>query len=439
MPAQTELLFFFDTEDYTAPRSCDAARDLMELFREEGVRAHIALVGYLARQLVAWRRGDVLEALQHHIVGTHTLYHSLHPDICELSDIADYGEAYRRVLAQEAEAIGMIRAATGLDRVLFATPPGNSKSYAAMYVYADLGIPFYCDTVVCDARGSDLWYCGARHIEYNFTLEEFLPGEETATVDEALDRLAKRERAVVYLHPNMAVFRAFWDEVNYKGGNLAPFGRWKACPPRPEKDTQEYYRRIRVFLRRVRADGRFRLVTLPELERSAKERAVLRRGDLPALYERLRADFAPIDAPSLCLADVFQAVVRFLRGAEELRPGRARGFLETPLGVSETVSVRADDLRAAAATIDLGGFLPGRVRVGGTWLGPADFLMAGLEVLSGGAEEVRVEPRAQLNSLAALPQLEGLRIAGSWVHTPEFEDRYLSDRLRLQAWTLRRE
>ena len=439
MKRPTELMFFFDTEDYTAPRSCDAARDLMELFRGEGVRVQIALVGYLARQLVAWRRWDVLEALRYHVVGTHTLYHSVHPDICEISDIADFDEAYRRVLAQEAEGIGMIRAATGVDRVAFATPPGNSKSYVAMYVYADLGIPFYCDTVTCDEKGSDLWYCGARHTEYTFTFEELLPGEETSDIDSALDALTKRDRAIVYCHPNKAVFHEFWDGVNYNGGNLAPFGQWKECTPRKKEETVEYYRRIRAFVRRAKQDERFRITAIPELTAAQKPRAVLRRDDLAPIRDALRKELAPIDEPSLCLADVFQATVRFLRGEETFTPGRVRGFLERPEGVRETTAVRTEDIRRAARAMDLDGFLPASIDVGGTPIGPADFLMAGLDALATGAEEIAVEPKAQLNSLREMPQLEHFRMKGSWIHTPEFEDRYLSDRLRLQAWTLRRE
>ena len=39
----------------------------------------------------------------------------------------------------------------------------------------------------------------------------------------------------------------------------------------------------------------------------------------------------------------------------------------------------------------------------------------------------------------ALPELKTFRLKGTWVHTPQLEDRYLSDRLRWQLWTLRRD
>ena len=103
------------------------------------------------------------------------------------------------------------------------------------------------------------------------------------------------------------------------------------------------------------------------------------------------------------------------------------------------VSVSAADLKAAAANIDLGTFLPPSFEVGGKRIGPADFLFAALEVLETGASEVKVTPREQLGSFKEVPSLEQMKIAGSWVHTKAFKDEFLSERLRLQLWTLRLE
>jgi hypothetical protein len=38
--------------------------------------------------------------------------------------------------------------------------------------------------------------------------------------------------------------------------------------------------------------------------------------------------------------------------------------------------------------------------------------------------------------LEVLPQLKDLSLRG-WVQSDDFEDRYLSDRLRYQSWTMR--
>ena len=48
-----------------------------------------------------------------------------------------------------------------------------------------------------------------------------------------------------------------------------------------------------------------------------------------------------------------------------------------------------------------------------------------------------VSPREQLGSFDEVPSLEKMNISGSWVHTKEFKDQYLSERLRLQIWTSR--
>ncbi len=75
--AKTKVAFFFDTEDFIQPRSADAIRDIANMLASEGVRGHFAMVGYLGKKLVDWRRVDVLDALKPHLVGTQTLYHSL--------------------------------------------------------------------------------------------------------------------------------------------------------------------------------------------------------------------------------------------------------------------------------------------------------------------------------------------------------------------------
>jgi len=87
--------------------------------------------------------------------------------------------------------------------------------------------------------------------------------------------------------------------------------------------------------------------------------------------------------------------------------------------------------------MDLSRFLPPEVRVGGTTIGPADFLMAALDVLVTGTDKVTVCPREQLGSFKLIAPFEKYRMANTWMHTPEFKDEYLTDRLRLQLWTMR--
>ena len=100
-------------------------------------------------------------------------------------------------------------------------------------------------------------------------------------------------------------------------------------------------------------------------------------------------------------------------------------------------AVSAAELKTAAARLDLSTFLPPEIPVGGATIGPADFLFAALEVLDTGAETVKVSPREQLGSFKEVPAIEAMNISGKWLHTKEFTDKFLSERLRLQLWTLR--
>ena len=115
--AKTKVVFFFDTEDFIQPRSADAIRDMANVLASEGVKGHFAMVCYLGKTLVDWRRFDVIDALKSHHVGTQTLYHSLHPNITEYCDIENFDAAYVRVMDEESRGIGMLMAATGKGKM----------------------------------------------------------------------------------------------------------------------------------------------------------------------------------------------------------------------------------------------------------------------------------------------------------------------------------
>ena len=122
---KTKVVFFFDTEDFIQPRSSDAIRDMANVLASEGVKGHFAMVGYLGKKLVDWRRFDVIDALKAHHVGTQTLYHSLHPNITEYTDIEDFDAAYVRAMDEESRGIGMLMAATGKEKMWCSVLPGN--------------------------------------------------------------------------------------------------------------------------------------------------------------------------------------------------------------------------------------------------------------------------------------------------------------------------
>ena len=445
--AKTKAVFFFDTEDFIQPRSADAIRDIANILSSEGVRGHFAMIGYLGKKLVDWRRVDVLDALKPHLVGTQTLYHSLHPNITESTDIEDYAKAREIAFEEECRGIGMLQAATGKEKMWCSVLPGNGNTIVAMYLYADLGIPFfgggtgmYEDETKC----GDIWYCNQRHLTYAYSLRleslipNYLPPRD---VDKELDELAKQKVVTFYMHPHMAVCTQPWDLV-FAGGNKYPFGEWPFAEARNAADTAIFYERFRAFLRKLKADDRFEITDCERLYAEQKPRRAILPGDVPAIRSSLLRSLGPVRSPGeWCIADAFGAAVAFLNGASSFNPGKAYGFLYAPQGVKDRRTVKAADVRRAAASMKTDGFLPVSIDVGGAAIGPADFLFAALEVLETGAEEVVVEPREQVGDIARyLPKMAEVNFRKSWIiYADDYTDKWTSNRLRWQFWTFRYE
>ena len=152
----TEVVFSFDTEDFTSPRDAEGILELAKMFTEEGVVAHFQTVGFLAQQLVKWGRQDVIAAMKKHYICCHTLRHSVHPNILELSEGEDYAAAYKRVYDQEKACLDILKDVFGVDRVWSSCPPGNSEPYVANRVYADLGIKFDLGASFLPNEGPDI-------------------------------------------------------------------------------------------------------------------------------------------------------------------------------------------------------------------------------------------------------------------------------------------
>ena len=75
----TEVIFSFDTEDYTNPGSDEAILRLAGALQAESIRASFNFVAALAEALVERDRYDILEALRFHEINYHSYRHSWHP------------------------------------------------------------------------------------------------------------------------------------------------------------------------------------------------------------------------------------------------------------------------------------------------------------------------------------------------------------------------
>lgn len=439
----TEILVFFDTEDFTEPRAADGIGELAKIMEEEGVSAHFAVVGKMAEALKEWNRGDILQAIMRHEIATHSRFHSVHPTMTQIADENTYEEAYRILRSQEQEQLAILGKTFPGKRVLAFVPPGDNEPYAGQYALRDLGVKFCCGASYADPLGTDMWYNGLFQIPYVLNFEECRPERGSVNVEAIADRLAKCRRAIIFCHPQRVYVDTCWDVVNFKGRNHPvgkPYrpGKWW-----PKENKQRYLDNIRSVIRRLKGDGRFRFVTISELADRFPERERMTLTDMVGVYADLKKVFGPVDRAGWCLADVYRGAVRFLRGENRYTPKNDEfGFRERPVGVAAPVIVTAADMREAAKMLPTSGFIPASVEVGGVRIGPRDFLMAALEVLATSADTVRIVPvDDQLGSFSRLPRLEKKRYGGpnGWpVYPTEMRGDFVSDMARLQLWTLRK-
>ena len=192
----TDIIFSFDTEDYTSNAAADAILEEARILREEGIKGCFNTVGLLARALKKWGRQDIIEELRYHELSLHSYGHTLHPTIHEYTDIADFDKAYELLTAQETEAARLIKEVLGHDKLYAACPPGWNMNYVAMYAYADMGIPihtgFCCDT----KRGDGAYYCNLYQMQQDFGLERILFDCTDEQLQALLDeRFAKKKRS----------------------------------------------------------------------------------------------------------------------------------------------------------------------------------------------------------------------------------------------------
>ncbi len=431
----TDIIISFDTEDFTSSRAADAIRDEAEMLRSLGIKGCFCIVGLLAKQLKAWGRYDVLDALKHHEINFHTYGHSLHPTIDEYTDIADYETAKAELIRQETLGADIVKEIMGVDKLYSACPPGNQNTYVAMYAYEEMGIPLYAGTFCDTMQGDGVFYCNTYHMRYTYPIEKLCYNYSKEAEDALIEDFAKCKRVIFYTHPNIAIMKEFWDRINYFGKNHAKFGEWEYPEEHTPEEIAEFYERMRGVLLRIKNDGRFRFTTYGEVYEDLKALTprIIRRSDIGTIRDTLKKKLFPIDRFSLY--DLMMAAKEFAMGKDEYVCKRSYGLLAAPYRIRAARKLSAADVLEAVKKLEYGKFLPEKIAIGDVFIGPADLLIAAYEALLG-VEKITVLPKAQLPSLDILPELRDANVKGTWMRSEEFEDKYLSDRLRLQSYTM---
>ncbi len=438
----TDIIFSFDTEDYVNPNAADGIINSARLLRKYGIRGCYNVVGMLAEALEEWGRRDIIDELRmHHEICLHSHRHSLHPTINEYSDLADPHAAIAAVIEDESRGIEKIKRVFDLkEPIRTACPPGNSTSYAAHYAYAKMGFTMYDGDSLYDARRSrPVFACNLTSIRYNQGIAKILfTADEQFIRDYVEQYVAPADVFVFYHHPQLALVSQYCDVDNFNGANT-PKEKWIPSACRTPEQTATFYRNFEFLVKLLREDPRFHVTTYNELDKKLRYERVLKPSMLVDIRAQLEEDFFPVTVPeSFCLSDIALACRDFLLGKEEHVCGDVYGFLDTPYTVAEPTTLTADEVRIAAQGLHDGVFLPEYLCVGDKKIGVADWLRAALAVLLDGAESYTVLPGGAWQiDLDQFPEQRDMCYKGTWVHTKSFEDRYLSDRFRLQSWTFR--
>ena len=432
----TKVVISFDTEDYVNPVGADGILRTAEALREAGVRGCYNIVAWLAQALVKWNRTDVLEALKYHETETHSLRHSYHPTICEYTDIEDFDEAMHIFRKNEDEALSIIKDIIGNNTFYAACPPGDSVSYVARYGYADMGIPIYDGDFLFDAaHGRPVSCSNILCMEYNFSMDNFLYWDKEQIL-EKIEEMANFDTYIAYHHPQKNAVDEFCDLLNFYRKNID--GEWILSKPLPAETTEKFMDNFTFFIEKLKEDPRFEIVTYEDIAKEyAGENRIIRSSDIPMLQKALAEDFFPVTLPdSFCLSDMMLACRDFLLGKEEHACEKVYGFLDVPYAISQPVTVTAEEMKESTKQVEDGTFLPTEIIVGSKKIGPADWLRAAMRIASGDVSATVVPDKWQID-LHQFPKLRDQNLKGSWVHADEFEDNFISNRSRLQTWTIR--
>lgn len=440
----TDIIFSFDTEDFVDRDGADAILRIAKILQAEDVRGCFNVVGWLVESLQKWGRQDVIDALKYHEIESHSLAHSLHPNINEYTDLEDFEQAKKLFLEAEMKCLDILRKTFEKDKIYAFCPPGNSVSYVSHYGYAELGAQVYDGDLVVDAvHNRPVSFCNMLSVNYDFTMEEhFIPSEtQPPFTDEALRELLadiaeKKDLFLFIHHPHMSLYKTHWDEVNFRGKNTPP-EEWKSPERRPLEATEQFFDTLIRLVRIIKADPHFRIVTYETIAQMYGGSRTLTPDMLPGLRTQIEKEFFPVTLPqSFCISDLFAACRDFLSGKDTHLCGTVYGFLEEPFAISAPVTVTAEEMRQSAVTLPDSGFLPLSITVGSQILGPADWLRAALNILCG-MDCTTVQPGPWQIDLEQFPLLKHMSLRKSWINIDWDGDHYLSDRARLQTWTIR--
>ena len=438
----TNVIFSFDTEDIVNDIGADGILMSAHILREEGFKGCFNIIGLLPEKLVEWNRFDIINELKdHHDINYHSHTHSIHPTINEYTDKENFFEALDEFVKDESEGLKKVQSLFGTKGLKAACIPGNCTSYVAHYGYENMGFSFFSgDDIYDKASYRPINVCNIISLHYARSLDGILFEADEEKLKRFIADTAKNKDTVIfYHHPQRAFCKSFWDADNLYRVNT-PKESWKKSEIHNPADTERFYKNFRTLIKLLKSDPDFNITTYAELdEKLDRAERVITVDDIPSIKAQLDEELFPVTLPdSYCISDIFLACKDFLLNKGTHTCKKVYGFLSEPYSASETITVSRKEITDIMSKIDESSFLPPCFYIEEKKLGPCDVLYASLHFLTSDDEQYTISPlRHWQIDLNEFPSLRDLNYKGSWLHADTLEDNYLSDRLRLQSWTIR--
>lgn len=285
------IVLWFDTEDYVEPAADDAALRLATDLTNLQIRATFKIVGEKARVLEGRGRIDVIRALSHHAIGSHSNFHSIQPVPAVYLKRMGWLEGAAEFERREAPGILDIKRIFGVTPICYGQP-GSSWAPQTYPALRHLGIPIYLDEGVQVGLGEQpFWYGGLLNI-YNlgtYSLRPDLDHEENNPqiyrhLAEIANHLATNGGGVIstYFHPTEFVTKEFWDAVNFKEGAVRERSQWQRPKARTKADSERCFRILRTYVEVAKKLPNVQFVTAQEL-------LLLYRAPVPPSLDKERA------------------------------------------------------------------------------------------------------------------------------------------------------
>ena len=437
----TNVILSFDTEDIINERGADGILRCARILREEGVKGCFNIIGLLPDVLFEWNRNDIFEELSYHEIDYHSHTHSIHPTLNEYTDKENFSLALDEFIKRESIGIEKVKTAFNRTKLPAMCVPGNCTSYVAHYGYADFGFDFFSgDDIYDKINYRPIYCCNTVSLHYARSLDRILFTNSKDEISNFINQSAKNKHTMVfYHHPQRSICKSFWDADNFNKVNTEKED-WIKSEIHEEADTDRFYENFRFFVQYLKNNPDFKILTYEELNKTLdKTERKITLSDLKIIREQLKKDFFPITTPnSYCIADIFLAAKDILLGKDTHVCGNVYGFLEKPYSIKTEITLTKDEAVELAKSINETKFLPSVFCINEKQIGPADLLWAFLDFILDDIDVYTIKPNTPWQiDLDEFPTLRDLNYKGSWIHADSLEDNFLSDRLRLQTWTIR--